>query len=162
MKTRFLNLGENTVNGYIINVERVVSAQQVSENSRIAARYFGTITEQSGCVIQLGEKGKTAGQIKNMIGIASMRESSEVSKLCKAKAQLEELGLNTEEITAKLTEAVAREREEREAREARARANSEAEKARKKELKKLQAVRSQLVALGLSTAEVDTKIEGLR
>ena len=162
MKTRFLNVGENVVNGYTINVERVVSAQQATATSRIAARYFGAITEPSGNVIQLGEKGKTAGQIKAIVGIVSARENSEISKLKSAKKQLEALGLSTAEIEEKITEAEAREAEASEAREAEARANSQAEKARKKELKKLLEVKKQLQALGLSTAEIDTKIEGLR
>lgn len=161
MKTRFLNVGENIVNGYTINIERVTSAQQISDTSRIAARYFGTITEPNGDVIQLGEKGKTAGQIKTIIGVVSTRENSEISKLKSAKKQLEALGLSTTEIEEKITEAEAREAEAREAREAEARANSQAEKARKRELKKLQAVRAQLESLGLSTTEIDTKIEGL-
>lgn len=158
----FLSMGANMVNGYTINVERKVSAQQVSATSRIAARYFGTITEPNGNIVQLGEKGKTAGQIKAIVGIASTRENSEISKLKSAKKQLEALGLSTAEIDTKIVETEAREAEAREAREAEARANSLAEKARKKELKKLQAVRAQLEALGLSTAEIDTKIEGLR
>lgn len=162
MQTRFLNLGENVVNSYIINVERVVSAQQVSETSRIAARYFGTITAPNGEVTRLGEKGKTAGQIKALVGVVSTRESSEITQLKKALAQLRVLGLSTEEVEAKIATAEAREAEEREARAAAAAANSAAEKARKKELKKLQQVREQLIALGVSTAEIDTKIEGLQ
>ena len=162
MKTRFLNIGENTVNGHIINVERVVSAQQVSATSRIAARYFGTITKTNGSTITLGEKGKTAGQIKALVGVASTRENSEVAKLRKAMLQLEQLGLSTEEVANKIAEAEAREAEAREAREAEARANSVAERTRKKELKKLQGVREQLEQLGLSTEEIDSKIEGLQ
>ena len=149
----FLNVGENNVNGFVINIVRKVSAQQVSATSRIAARYFGTIVEPNGNIIQLGDKGKTAGQIKAIIGIASARENSELAKLKKALAQLLSLGLNTAEIEEKIAAA--------EEREAQARANSLAEKARKKELKKLQAIKEQLLSLGLNTAEIEEKIEGL-
>ena len=162
MKARFLNVGENVVNGYVINVERVVSAQQVSETSRIAARYFGSITEPNGSTIPLGEKGKTAGQIKAIVGVVSTRENSEISKLKSAKKQLEALGLGTAEIEEKIAAAEQQAAAEREERAAAAAANSAAEKARKKELKKLQAIKEQLQALGLNTAEIDSKIESLR
>lgn len=154
--------GVNHVNGYVVNVTRFVGAQQSGANSRIAAKYWGTITTPDGEVIDMGENGKTVTDIKKVIGGESRSysrygENSEIKKLESLKNQLAELGMDTSEVDAKIE---AKKAEIEAAREASV--NREANKGRIKELnkdlKKYRKLRESLVSLGMATTEVDTKI----
>lgn len=158
---RTFNDGVNEMNGYTINVVRFVSAQQVSETSRIAAKHWGTITTPSGEVIDMGENGMTTPQIKRIVGGETKsynREggSSEIKKLEQLKSQLESLGLGTEEVDAKIEA----KRAEIEA-ESRSKENEKEIKRILKEIKKLENAKSQLESLGLSVTEVTWKIADL-
>jgi wobble nucleotide-excising tRNase len=152
--------GINEMNGYTINVVRFVSAQQVSETSRIAAKHWGTITTPSGEVIDMGESGMTTPQIKRIIGGETKSYnrggSSEIKKLEKIKSQLESLGMSTADVDAKIEAEKARIEAERNQVD-----NSKEIKKLEKEIKKLEKLLNQMSDLGMSTAEIDSKISDL-
>lgn len=154
--------GLNELNGFTINVIRFVGAQQVSESSRIAARYWGTITTPSGDVVNMGESGMTVMQIKKIVGGESRSynrsgDSSELTKLESLKSQLESLGMSTTEvdllISAKRTEIEAA----KVADEFR-KLNQKRIKDLNKELKKLSEIRTTMSAVGLDTTEICNKM----
>lgn len=154
--------GINNVNGYIINVIRFVGAYQNGANSRIAAKHWGTITTPDGVVIEMGESGMTTPQIKKIIGGESRsynrgEGNSEIKKLESLKSQLEQLGMDTAEVDAKI------EAKKAEIEAERNRADNSAEiKKLEKEIKKLDKVKQQLESLGLSTEEIDSRYERIR
>lgn len=153
--------GINVINGYEVNVIRFVSAQQVSATSRIAAHYWGTITTPDGEEIDMGESGMTVVQIKKIIGGETRTynrngDNGEIKKLEELKSTLESLGMSTTEVDAKI------EAKKAEIEAERNRVDNSAEIKRiNKEIKKLEKVKSQISALGLSTLEVDGKINEL-
>lgn len=158
--------GINVVNGYTINVIRFVSAQQVSATSRIAAHYWGTITTPDGEVIDMGEAGMTVVQIKKIIGGETRTynrngDNGEIKKLEELKSTLESLGMSTSEVDAKI-EAKKAEIEAQRAADVLAEVNQTRIKAIQREIKKLEKVKSQISELGLSTLEVDGKINELQ
>lgn len=152
--------GINEMNGYTINVVRFVSAQQVGETSRIAAKHWGTITTPSGEVIDMGESGMTTPQIKRIIGGETKSYnrggSSEIKKLEKIKSQLESLGMSTAEVDAKIEAEKARIEAERNRVD-----NSKEIKRLQKEIKKLERIKSELDSLGCDTTEIISKISSL-
>lgn len=152
--------GINEMNGYTINVVRFVSAQQVSETSRIAAKHWGTITTPTGEIIDMGESGMTTPQIKRIIGGETKSYnrggSSEIKKLEKIKSQLESLGMSTADVDAKIEAEKARIEAERNQVD-----NSKEIKKLEKEIKKLEKLLNQMSDLGMSTAEIDSKISDL-
>lgn len=157
---RIFTDGVNEMNGYTINVVRFVSAQQVSETSRIAAKHWGTITTPSGEVIDMGESGMTTPQIKKIVGgetrsynRAGGGQSSTIKQLEKIKSYLESLGMDASEVDAKITAEKARIEAEKN------RISNSAEiKKLEKEIKKLEQIKEQLSSLGMSTIEVDEKL----
>jgi predicted RNase H-like nuclease (RuvC/YqgF family) len=164
---RFFQDGENLYQGYTIVVNRFTSAYENGDNSRIAAKHWGIIRTPSGEEISL--VGKTTNQIKKMItrlsggGVAySARdyarggESSELKQLIKAKETLESLGMNTDELDAKIEAKKA----EIEANRNRV-DNTKQIKAIRKEITKMEKAREQMIALGCSTSELDSKIAAL-
>ena len=157
MKANFLSLGENRVNGFVINIVRFVPSETISSSSRRAAKYFGTITTPSGEVINLGDNGKTATWIKNKIGMkAESQDDTIIAALEAMKAKAEELGLDTSAIEEKISSE--RERIERENAERDAQIASERkEKIRKRLLK----ARSILPDFEDIVALIDEKLEGL-
>lgn len=153
------------VNGYAINIERVVSAQQVDSNSRIAAKYFGTITDPDGNEISLGVNGKTSPQIKRIIGLTTANSSTgdkQLNSLKRAFAALEAAGLDTAEVAEKIAareaeiEIIAAERQRVSAAEA------AAKKAVKKQLAKLQKAAKAMEAAGLDCTAIDEQIAELK
>lgn len=156
MKANFLSLGENRVNGFVINIVRFVPSETISSSSRRAAKYFGTITTPSGEVINLGDNGKTATWIKNKIGIKAQAQSSIIADLEAMKAKAEELGLDTSAIEEKISSE--RERIERENAERDAQIASER---KEKIIKRLLKARSILSDFEDIVALIDEKIEGL-
>ena len=156
MKANFLSLGENRVNGFVINIVRFVPSETISSSSRRAAKYFGTITTPSGEVINLGDNGKTATWIKNKIGIKAQAQSSIIADLEAMKAKAEELGLDTSAIEEKISSE--RERIERE--NAGRTAQIEAQM-REKIAKRLLKARSILFDFADIVALIDEKLEGL-
>lgn len=149
------------VNGFVVNIVRVVGAQQVSDTSRIAAKHWGKITTPSGEVIDMGESGMTTPQIKRIVGIETKSYnrkggSSEIKKLEQLKSQLESLGMSTEEVDAKIEE----KRAEIEA-ESKSKENEKEIKKLENEIKKFESLKNQLESLGLTTTEVTWKIADL-
>ena len=139
MKANFLSLGENRVNGFVINIVRFVPSETISSSSRRAAKYFGTITTPSGEVINLGDNGKTATWIKSKIGVKAESQGDTIIAALEAmKAKAEELGLDTSAIEEKISS----EREE-------------------KIVKRLLKARSILVDFADIVALIDEKLEGL-
>jgi hypothetical protein len=164
---RFFQDGENLYQGYVIVVNRFTSAYDNGGNSRIAAKHWGIIRTPDGEEIAL--VGKTTNQIKKMItqlsggGVAySARdyarggESSELKQLIKAKETLESLGLCTAEIDEKI-EAKKSEIEANRNRED----NTKLIKTIRKEIAKMGKAREQMISLGCSTSELDSKIAAL-
>ena len=156
MKANFLSLGENRVNGFVINIVRFVPSETISSSSRRAAKYFGTITTPSGEVINLGDNGKTATWIKNKIGIKAQVQSSIIADLEAMKAKAEELGLDTSAIEEKISSE--RERIERENAERTAQIEA---KMREKIGKRLLKARSILFDFADIVSLIDEKLEGL-
>ena len=151
-----LVLGENRVNGFVINIVRFVPSETISSSSRRAAKYFGTITTPSGEVINLGDNGKTATWIKSKIGIKAQAQSSIIADLEAMKAKAEELGLDTSAIEEKISsekERIERERAERDAQIASER--------KEKIAKRLLKARSILFDFADIVALIDEKLEGL-
>ena len=156
MKANFLSLGENRVNGFVINIVRFVPSETISSSSRRAAKYFGSITTPSGEVINLGDNGKTATWIKSKIGIKAQAQSSIIADLEAMKAKAEELGLDTSAIEEKISserERIERENEERDAQIASER--------KEKIAKRLLKARSILSDFDDIVALIDEKLEGL-
>lgn len=151
-----LVLGENRVNGFVINIVRFVPSETISSSSRRAAKYFGTITTPSGEVINLGDNGKTATWIKNKIGVKAQTQSSIIADLEAMKAKAEELGLDTSAIEEKISSE--RERIERENAERTAQIEA---KMREKIRKRLTKARSILFDFADIVALIDEKLEGL-
>lgn len=102
-KTAF-PIGTSEVNGYVINVIRMVSAQATSETGRVPARYFGEIVSPDGTKKQMGENGMTVTQIKRFIGIKSSNNGTDkrLTELESIKAKLLELSLPTIDIDEKI------------------------------------------------------------
>lgn len=157
MKANFLSLGENRVNGFVINIVRFVPSETISSSSRRAAKYFGTITTPSGEVINLGDNGKTATWIKSKIGMkAESQDDTIIADLEAMKAKAEELGLDTSAIEEKISserERIERERAERDAQIASER--------KEKIIKRLLKARSILFDFADIVALIDEKLEGL-
>lgn len=151
-----LVLGENRVNGFVINIVRFVPSETISSSSRRAAKYFGTITTPSGEVINLGDNGKTATWIKNKIGIKAQAQSSIIADLEAMKAKAEELGLDTSAIDEKISSE--RERIERENAERDAQIASER---KEKNVKRLLKARSILSDFEDIVALIDEKLNSL-
>lgn len=151
MAKRSFDYGINKINGYKVNIIRVVSAYNNADNSRIAAKYFGDITHPNGDITFMGDDGMTVTQIKKIVGGSSRTynrsgESNEIKKLESLKAQLESLGLDTSEIDARIADNARRE------------ANREqiaALEAMKNELIEL---KSKIDSLGLSSTEIALRI----
>lgn len=161
--------GINEINGFVVNVVRFVGAQQVGDNSRIAAHYWGTITKPDGTEISMGDGGMTVTDIKKIVGGMTTRTynrqgggcSGEIKQLESLKTKLAELGMDTDEIDAKI-EAKKAEIEAEKASKAESSENQKKIKSLNKEIKKLDKVREELESLGLSTLDVNGKIEAIR
>ncbi len=97
---RFLHEGENIVNGFTVIINAVESAKQSTKTSRIAAKYYGTISKDGEVIVDFTKAGKTARQIKAICGVveATPRTTSKLALLEKTKKQLEALGFATEEV----------------------------------------------------------------
>lgn len=155
--------GINEMNGYVINVIRFVGAQQISNTSRIAAHYWGTITKPDGTEISMGESGMTVTDIKKIVGGMTTRtynrgsESSEIKKLEALKSQLDALGMSTAEVDAKI-EAKRAEILESKMEAQRIAEFSKKKKEIEKEVKKLESLKSSMTESGLNTDEVDARI----
>lgn len=153
------------VNGYEINIDRVISAQQINNNSRIAARYFGTITTPVGDVIELGLNGKTSPQIKRIVGLTTATNNSgdkQLNSLKKALAALEGAGLDTTEVEAKI---VAREQELQQIaaeQNAQHQARKDANKAIKQQIEKLKKAAKAMALAGLNNDSIFEQIESLK
>lgn len=158
--------GINEMNGYVINVIRFVGAQQVSESSRIAAHYWGTITKPDGTEISMGDSGMTVTDIKKIVSGMTTRtynrsgESSEIKKLEVLKSQLESLGMNTAEVDAKI-EAKKAEIEAAKAADALREVNKSRIKALNNDLKKLSEIRSSMESVGVDTTEICAKMNAI-
>lgn len=148
--------GINEMNGYVINVIRFVGAQQISNTSRIAAHYWGTITKPDGTEIGMGDNGMTVTDIKKIVSGMATRtynrsgESSEIKKLETLKSQLESLGLSTAEIDAQI--------EVKKLETQRIAEFAKKKKEIEKEVKKLESLKSTMAAAGLNTSEIDARI----
>lgn len=157
--------GINEMNGYVINVIRFVGAQQMSDTSRIAAHYWGTITKPDGTEISMGDNGMTVTDIKKIVGGQTRSynrsgESSEIKRLEAIKSQLESLGMNTAEIDAKI-EAKKVEIEAAKAADALREVNKSRIKALNKDLKKLSEIRSSMESVGVDTTEICAKMNAI-
>lgn len=153
------------VNGHSVNIERVVSAQQVDNNSRIAAKYFGTITDPNGNEINLGTNGKTSPQIKRIIGLTTATNNSgdkQLNSLKKALKALETAGLDTTEVSEKIA---AREQELQQIateQQAQNQARKDAQKAIKQQIAKLQKAAKAMIQAGLNIDSIAEQIESLK
>lgn len=157
--------GINEMNGYVINVIRFVGAQQISNTSRIAAHYWGTITKPDGTEIGMGDNGMTVTDIKKIVGGQTRSynrsgESSEIKRLEAIKSQLESLGMNTAEIDAKI-EAKKVEIEATKAADALREVNKSRIKVLNKDLKKLSEIRSSMESVGVDTTEICAKMNAI-
>ena len=153
------------VNGYAVNIERVISAQQVDSKSRIAAKYFGTITDPDGNEISLGVNGKTSPQIKRIIGLATATSSTgdkQLNSLKKAFAALEAAGLNTDEVAEKIAAREAEIMTEQAEQAEQAQARKDAQKAVKQQLAKLQKAAKAMIAAGLDCTAIAEQIAELK
>lgn len=170
--TRFLKDGLNVVNGFEINVISVKGAEQITETSRICAKYFGTISKDGKLIEDFTETGKTAKQIKIICGVvdATIRTTSKLKQLMKMKSDLEKLGFSTEQVEAGIEaenkriedeKAAIEEAKERKAKEKERKAKEKERKAKNKELSGLKKIKDQLLKLGLSTKDIDKKIATL-
>lgn len=161
--------GINEINGFVVNVIRFVGAQQISETSRHAAKHWGTITKPDGTEISMGEDGMTTPQIKKIVGMDTTKVynrqggggSGEIKQLETLKSKLAELGMSTDEIDAKI-EAKKAEIEAEKANKAESTEKQKKIKSLNNEIKKLDKVREELESLGLSTLDVNGKIEAIR
>jgi chromosome segregation ATPase len=165
MAKRTFEIGLNQVNGFSINVTRVTSAYYNSDNSRIAAHYFGDITTPDGDIIEMGDSGKTVEQIKRIVGLSSTMNynrgsngSSKMAKLLKLKSQLEQLGIPTTEVDAQITE----EQEQIDARNRERNQNSARAKEIKKQIKLLKQTIESMQQLGMFSTDLNQKLEILQ
>ena len=157
--------GINEMNGYVINVIRFVGAQQMSDTSRIAAHYWGTITKPDGTEISMGDNGMTVTDIKKIVGGQTRSynrsgESSEIKRLEAIKSQLESFGLSTSEVDAQI-EAKKSEIEAAKAADALREVNKSRIKALNKDLKKLSEIRSSMESVGVDTTEICAKMNAI-
>lgn len=166
-KARTFQDGINEINGYTVNVIRFTSAFTTCYNpttgrpNRQCALHWGTIVCPDGREISMGDRGMSTPQIKAIIGGTTRtynrgNNDSELSDLIKIKEKLELLGMSTIEVNEKI------EAKKAEIEENRNRADNTAEiKRLSKEIKSLEKVKSKLESFGLSTAEIDSKIEAI-
>ena len=158
--------GINEMNGYVINVIRFVGAQQMSDTSRIAAHYWGTITKPDGTEVSMGDNGMTVTDIKKIVSGMTTRtynrsgESSEIKRLEAIKSQLESFGLSTAEVDAQI-EAKKAEIESAKAADALREVNKSRIKALNKDLKKLSEIRSSMESVGVDTTEIFAKMNAI-
>lgn len=163
--SRSFEIGTQLVNGYTISIERVISAQQLENNSRIAAKYFGTITDPNGTVISLGTNGKTSPQIKRIIGLTTIANNSgdkQLISLKKALKALEWAGLDTTEVAEKIA---AREQELQQIateQQAQNQARKDAQKAIKQQIEKLKKAAKAMAQAGLNCDSITEQIESLK
>lgn len=161
---RSFSIGMQVVNGYTVNIERVVSAQQTGVKSRIAAKYYGTITDLDGNEISLGVNGKTSPQIKQIIGLSTATHNNGdkvLNSLKKAFNALQSAGLDTAEVSTKIAEREQELQEIAEREQVLNEARKQAKKAQKQQLAKLQKAKKALQAAGLDTTAVDEQIAAL-
>lgn len=158
---RFLVDGEQVINDCVINVMRFVPAQQLGANSRVAAKYWGTITYPDGRVESLGDNGKTTRQIKAMIGLESEQrgEPKELRELKKTRELLASLSLDTTEVDGVIESMQIAYDVMLRAKEERKRANSPEMSALRKKLAELQKSRELFIEHGMSVLALDEKIE---
>lgn len=166
---RFFQDGINRLeNGFVVNVVRFTSAYDNGVNSRIAAKHWGTITTPDGVEISMGDSGMTTTQIKKLCSLESKNynrgdggDSKELRKLKSAIETLQNLGLDTTNIEAKIADLELADAERRAEIERRKRESSEAYRNLKKQIKKLNESREILVNAGLDTTDLDSKIAEL-
>ena len=158
---RFFVDGEQTINECVVNIIRFVPAQQLGENSRVAAKHWGTITFPDGRVETLGENGKTTRQIKAMIGLEPTIKTGESKDLRILKSVRDFMvgkSLDTTEIDAVIATLQAEHDAKVAAKEERRRLNSPEVKAAKKQLADLRKSREVLSSLGMDVTEIEGKI----
>ena len=158
---RFFVDGEQTINECVVNIVRFVPAQQLGENSRVAAKHWGTITFPDGRVETLGENGKTTRQIKAMIGLEptiKTGESQDLRRLKNVREFMVSQSLDTTEIDAVIAILQAEHDAKVAAKEERKRLNSPEVKWAKRQLSALYKSRDVLSSCGLDVTEAETKI----
>ena len=158
---RFFVDGEQTINECVVNIVRFVPAQQLGTNSRVAAKYWGTVTFPDGRVETLGENGKTTRQIKAMIGLEPTIKTGESKDLRILKSVRDFMvgkSLDTTEIDAVIATLQAEHDAKVAAKEERRRLNSPEVKAAKKQLADLCKSREVLSSLGMDVTEIEGKI----
>ena len=158
---RFFVDGEQTINECVVNIVRFVPAQQLGENSRVAAKHWGTITFPDGRVESLGDNGKTTRQIKAMIGLEptiKTGESKDLRTLKNVREFMVSKSLDTTEIDAVIATLQAEHAAKVAAKEERKRLNSPEVKAAKKQLTDLYKSRDILSGLGMDVTEIEGKI----
>ena len=158
---RFFVDGEQTINECVVNIVRFVPAQQLGTNSRVAAKYWGTVTFPDGRVETLGENGKTTRQIKAMIGLEPTIKTGESKDLRILKSVRDFMvgkSLDTTEIDAVIATLQAEHDAKVAAKEERRRLNSPEVKAAKKQLADLCKSREVLSNLGMDVTEIEGKI----
>ena len=166
MAKRSFDYGINEVNGYKVNIIRVVSAYNNADNSRIAAKYFGDITHPNGDITFMGDDGMTVTQIKKIIGGSSRtynrgnRVDNELNQLEKLRKQLESLGISTADIESKIEAKKAEIERERISAEL-MRNRLQRIKELKQDLVKYVELHNAMVNLGLDTTEVDAKVDAI-
>ena len=163
---RSFNIGEQIINGYTVTIERVISAHESDDNSRvrIAAKYFGTIITPDGEEIELGATGKTSPQIKRIIGLAAIAKTGgdkQLNSLKTAKKALEAAGLNTDEIEQKIAEREAEIEVLAAERQRISEAERESKKAIKQQIAKLEKAAKAMMAAGLDCEDITNKIAEL-
>lgn len=162
---RFFQDGINNLeNGFVVNVVRFTSAYDNGVNSRIAAKHWGTIITPDGVEISMGDAGMTTPQIKKLCGLASKPYNNDSKKLRELKSALEtlqNLGLDTSNVEAKIAEIKDAEAERRAEIERDMREKSEAYRSLKKQIKELNKSRETLVNAGIDTTDLDGKIAEL-
>ena len=165
-------MGMNHVNGYDINVTRFVSAQQVGNTSRIAARYWGTIVRvNDGTAISMGDVGMTSTQIKKKIGVITTTTNRQLSdnerrleQLKEVRLKMIELGLATDDIDNSINIVLAAIDADR-AREEERKDIKEKIKECEKDIQKYSKLIEQLDELGEDTTKLNTRLaqyEGMR
>jgi predicted RNase H-like nuclease (RuvC/YqgF family) len=170
--SRFFNDGVNNYNGFVVNVVRFVGAYDSSESGRTAAKHWGTIETPDGEIIDMGVSGMTTPQIKKKIEKLSggdvqytAREynrggngdsNKELNQLLKLRVSIESLGMNTDELDAKIEAKKAEIEAHRQRND-----NSQRIKEINKEIKKLQKIATQLESVGMDVSQVTAKINDL-
>ena len=158
---RFFVDGEQTINECVVNIVRFVPAQQLGENSRVAAKHWGTITFPDGRVESLGENGKTTRQIKAMIGLEpriKTGESKDLRTLKNVREFLVSKSLDTTEIDAAIATLQAEHDAKVAAKEERKRLNSPEVKWAKRQLSALYKSRDVLSNLGMDVTAAEAWI----